>query len=206
MSNTEAGITVALPENPMVQFGDFHFGDNQQEFKLERAMLLGWVTNTYWETNFRTHQPGSVHARYRICPHAGGFDPIAAQRCGLEAAHHQPLLQHLGEPAEKELFPESDALLRLPETLDPDLPIFTLHVKPARKEHGLIVKLYNAGDVPQAGRIASGGLKITAAHGCDLMENPTCTLPVLDGAVGVEIPPHQVYTVLLSIHPGGTVK
>lgn len=206
MSNTEAGITVALPENPMVQFGDFHFGDNQQEFKLERAMLLGWVTNTYWETNFRTHQPGSVHARYRICPHAGGFDPIAAQRCGLEAAHHQPLLQHLGEPAEKELFPESDALLRLPETLDPDLPIFTLHVKPARKEHGLIVRLYNAGDVPQAGRIASGGLKITAAHGCDLMENPTCTLPVLDGAVGVEIPPHQVYTVLLSIHPGGTVK
>ena len=48
LSNNDCGVTVALPDNPMVQFGDFHFGANQPGFALERAMLLGWVTNTYW--------------------------------------------------------------------------------------------------------------------------------------------------------------
>ncbi|MBE0696233.1 MAG: hypothetical protein IH586_04860, partial [Anaerolineaceae bacterium] len=111
-SNDLYGVTIALPENPMVMFGGFHFAENQRNFSLERAMLLGWVTNTYWETNFRTHQPGGVHARYRVIPHAGGFDPITAQRAGLEAASSQPLLQHMGEPAETETFPSAGSLLQ----------------------------------------------------------------------------------------------
>ena len=79
-SNEALGVTIALPENPMVQLGDFHFGHNQAEFTLERAMLLGWVTNNYWETNFRAHQPGRVHARYRLLPRQGGFDEVKAHR------------------------------------------------------------------------------------------------------------------------------
>jgi alpha-mannosidase len=143
------GVTVALPDNPMVQFGNFHFGDNQQEFKLERAMVLGWVTNTYWETNFRTHQPGGVHARYRVYTHAGGFDPVSAHRAGMEATYSQPLLQHMGEPPEQLIFPASGELLRLPESLDPSQPVFTLHIKPARVGSGIIVRLYNTSDAPQ---------------------------------------------------------
>ena len=203
LSNAESGVTVALPENPMVQIGGFHFGDNQKELKLERAMLLGWVTNTYWETNFRTHQPGGVHARYRIYPHSGGFEPIAAHRCGLETAYSQPLLQHMGEPEEKEIFSTSGELLRLPETLDPDQPVFTLHIKPARQGDGMIVRLYNGGDVAHQAAIASGLLHITAARGCDLTDNPTQPLPVHQGTVQVEIPPHQIRCVMLSVQPKG---
>jgi hypothetical protein len=55
----------------MVQFGDFHFESNQPGFSIDRPTLLGWVTNTYWETNFRTHQSGGVHARYQVYPRAG---------------------------------------------------------------------------------------------------------------------------------------
>jgi hypothetical protein len=65
LSNEELGVTVAMPENPMVQLGDFHFAHNQAECTLERAMLLGWVTNNYWETNFRPHQPGQVGSGLR---------------------------------------------------------------------------------------------------------------------------------------------
>ena len=199
LSNQELGVTVALPENPMVQFGDFHFGHNQREFKLERAMLLGWVTNTYWETNFRAHQPGGVHARYRVYPHTGGFDPIRAQRQGLDTAFSQPLLQHMGEPKAKPLFPVTGQLLRLPESLDPDRPVFTLHVKPARKDGGLVVRLYNTSDTAQTARIGSGLQHIAAAQRCDLSENPQEALTVTNGEVSVQIPAHQVATLHLEI-------
>ncbi|MBE0695521.1 MAG: hypothetical protein IH586_01220, partial [Anaerolineaceae bacterium] len=184
--------------NPMVMFGGFHFADNQRDFTLERAMLLGWVTNTYWETNFRTHQPGGVHARYRVIPHAGGFNPITAQRAGLEAASSQPLLQHMGEPAETETFPTTGSLLQLPETLEPGGPVFTLHIKPAGKGEGIIARLYNTGDTPYKTRISSGLLQIKTAALCDLTENDLEALPVSAGTASVVVPSHQVVILRLS--------
>lgn len=198
-SNDQLGVTVALPENPMVQFGGFHFGANQASFQLERAMLLGWVTNTYWETNFRAHQPGGVHARYRVYPHAGGFNPVEAQRRGEEAAAAQPVLQHMGEPAASALYPASGSLLHLPEALTPSLPVFTLHVKPASADSGVVVRLYNAGDQPHEARLASGLLKIESAQRCDLFEKPLSPLPVSGGTTAVTIPPGQAVVLLLSV-------
>jgi len=197
LSNDELGVTVALPDNPLVQFGDFHFGHNQRALNLERAMLLGWVTNTYWETNFRAHQPGEVRARYRVYPHAGGFDPAQAQRAGLETAYSQPLLQHLGEEPGPQVFPASGALLRLPESLNPDQPVFTLHVKPAGQGQGIVVRLYNAGQQASTARIESGLLEIQSAQLCDLTERPLEALPVESGRVEINIPPGQVRTVSL---------
>ena len=98
-NNGEHGVTIATPENPMVQLGDFHFAQNQRDVNLERAMLLGWVTNNYWETNFPGAQPGVVTARYAILPYAGDFDEARAHRFAAEAEHARPLVQHLGEPA-----------------------------------------------------------------------------------------------------------
>jgi hypothetical protein len=203
-SNDELGVTVALPDNPMVQLGDFHFGHYQMDFALERATLLGWVTNNYWETNFRAHQPGQVHARYRLRPHQGGFDEAAAHRFGLEAAHARPLFQHLGEPANAGLrLPRTASLLRLPEALEPGTPVLTLHVKPADRGAGLVVRLLNASDQPQTAQIASGALRITGAHACDLLEQPQGALAVERGAVRVDLPPRRVAVVLLQTEPAG---
>jgi alpha-mannosidase len=198
LSNDDYGVTVALPDNPMVQLGDFHFGANQPGFALERAMLLGWVTNTYWETNFRAQQPGGVHARYRVYPHSGDFDAAHAYRAGLETAYHQPLLQHMGEPAENTRFAQADSLLRLPESRDPAAGVFTLHVKPARHGNGIAIRLYNSATTPQTAQIGSGLLQITAAQLCDLAENPLEPLQVNDGNVVATLPPGRVSTILLS--------
>lgn len=200
-SNDQFGVTIALPDNPMVQFGDFHFGKNQASFDLERAMLLGWVTNTYWETNFRTHQPGGVHARYRVYPHAGGFNLGEAHIRGQEAASNQPLLQHMGEPVADLVYPESGALLQLPEVLAPTLPVFTLHVKPASSAGaGLVVRLYNAGIEACEAPLASGLLKIESAAMCDLTETPIQSVSVQDGKVSVMLPPGQVTTLMLKVN------
>jgi hypothetical protein len=199
-SNEELGVTVALPENPMLQLGDFHFGHNQTDFVLERPMLLGWVTNNYWETNFRAHQPGRVRARYRILPHGGGFDETQAHRFGLEAANAQPLWQHLGEPpANPPLLPAAGALLRLPGSEAPDSPILTLHAKPADRQAGVILRLLNASDEDQPAEIGSGWLRIVAAQQCDLLEKPLSPVDVRRGVVHLNLPARRITAVHLSV-------
>ena len=200
LSNEELGVTVAMPENPMVQLGDFHFGHNQAECALERPMLLGWVTNNYWETNFRAHQPGQVHARYRILPHSGGFHELQAHRFGLEAAHPEPLLQHLGEPeSHPPLLPEAASLLRLPQNFSPESPVLTLHVKAAERGPGVILRLFNASDQAQTAEIGSGFLHILSAQLCDLLETPEESIEVQNGTVTLNVPARRITTVLLNV-------
>jgi alpha-mannosidase len=200
LSNEEFGVTVAMPENPMIQLGNFHFAHNQAECTLERAMLLGWVTNNYWETNFRAHQPGRVHTRYRIKPHRGGFNELQAHHFGLEAAYVEPLFQHLGEPEHHPpLLPEAGALLRMPESFSPESPILTMHVKAAERRPGVILRLFNASDQDQPAEIGSGFLRILSAQWCDLLETPQGSIEVQNGTVTLKLPARRVTAVLLNV-------
>ena len=186
LSNERRGVTVAMPENPMVQLGDFHFGHNQLTFELERAMLLGWVTSNYWETNFPGHQPGTVVARYYLLPHAGGFDETRAHRFGAEAAHTRLLAQHMREPsAPNPPLPKRGQLLEIPQG-----PVTTLHVRAG--EDGLLIRLLNASDETQLAAIKSGLLKLERAWRCDLFDHPTEELPVQDGVVHLELAPRRL--------------
>jgi alpha-mannosidase len=194
-AGSERGVTVAVPENPMVQFGNFHFGDYQMQFTLDKAMLLGWVTNNYWETNFRAHQPGRVTARYVIQPYAGGFDEGRAHRFGLEAINAAPVMQQMGEvPAETLELPASGSLLQLP-----DAPVLPIHVKAARDGEGVIVRLLNASDEPQTAVVRSGLLRIQGAELCNLLETPERALPVEADAVSVELPARGIGTLRLQL-------
>lgn len=184
----QRGVTIATPDNPMVQLGDFHFGHNQSSFELKRALLLGWVTNTYWETNFRAHQPGMVTARYRVQPYAGAFDEAAAHRFGLDTAYDTPLLQHLGEPTPATPLPASGSLLTLPQP-----PVLTLHLQPT-DDNDILVRLHNASDLQQSATLGSALLTITAAQRCNLFGQPQGALPVTQGAVRVDLAPRQTMT------------
>lgn len=88
--NGERGVTIATPDNPLAQLGGFRFGRGQRPFRLEAPRFLGWVTNNYWETNFRAHQPGPVTARYRLFPYTGAYEEAACHRRGAEAAFSAP--------------------------------------------------------------------------------------------------------------------
>jgi hypothetical protein len=194
-AGSERGVTVATPDNPMVQFGNFHFGDYQMQFTLDKAMLLGWVTNNYWETNFRAHQPGRVTARYVIQPYTGGFDEGRAHKLGLEAINAAPVMQHMGEvPAETLELPASGTLLQLP-----DAPVLPIHVKAARDGKRVLVRLLNASDETQSATVGSGLLKIGSATQCDLLENAEGDLSVNNGAVTFEIPARAIRSMLLTL-------
>ncbi|MBS3933163.1 MAG: hypothetical protein KGZ35_02315 [Truepera sp.] len=199
-SNDQQGVTITMPENPMVQLGDFHFGHYQRQFVLGRPYLIGWVTNNYWETNFRAHQPGQVMARYRLYPHAGPFNETAAHRVGREAAQATPLIQHLGELASSTVLPSQGALLSLPEG-----PVQTLHLEfdPAGQvsEHGwcLSVRLLNASDAPQTAVIGSGWLELTGATRCDLLGRPQAALELHNGRVSCELEARRAAVIKLQV-------
>lgn len=191
-NNGECGVTVALPINPMVQLGDFHYGQHQSEFVLERPLLLGWITNNYWETNFQPVQPGLVTARYRLLPYAGPFDESRAQRFGLDT-EHAALTQHFGEPGvTPHPLPASGTLLHLP-----DAPILTTQFKAT--DGGALLSLLNANDEPQTARVASALLKIGKVWRCDLFGVKEDELPVLEGAVSLELPPRRAVTLHLEL-------
>ena len=191
----QRGVLIATPDNPMVQLGDFHFGHNQSSFALERALLLGWVTNTYWETNFRAQQPGMVTARYRIQPYAGAFDEGAAHRFGVDAANAALLLQHLGEPTSATPLPTTGALLALPQP-----PILVQHILPEGDR--ILVRLLNASDRGERATIGAGLVRFTAAARCDLFGQPVQELSVMQpgaaqASVSVELAPRETVVVTL---------
>jgi hypothetical protein len=191
-NNGERGVTLATPENPMVQFGDFHFAHNQQEMKPECATLLGWVTNNYWETNFPGAQPGLVTARYSILPYEGDFDESRAHRLAAEAEHSRPIVQHLGESAASELLPGAGTLLHLPEP-----PILTINLR-ATPDGGALLTLFNACDGPQLASISSGLVQIRSANRCDLFGSPLEMLTVNNGVVEITIPQRQTFTLAIN--------
>ncbi|CAM3442036.1 Glycoside hydrolase family 38 N-terminal domain-containing protein [Deinococcus saxicola] len=192
-NNGDCGVTVALPENPMVQLGNFHFGKRQSEFVLERPLFLGWITNNYWETNFQPVQPGLVTARYRLQPYAGPFDEARAHRFGLDTEHAGPLTQHFGEPGvTPSPLPASGTLLRLP-----DAPILTTQLKSG--EGGVVLSLLNASDEVQTVRVASALLKIGRAWRCNLFGIKGEELPLSDGAISLELAPRRAVTLHLEL-------
>jgi hypothetical protein len=200
-SGSDAGVTIATPDNPVAQFGDFHFAHAQKDFKLERAWFLGWITSNYWACNFPGHQPNEVRARYCLRPHAGGYDETAAHRFGLEAAMPCIVQNALEAPRPETPLPRSGSLLTLPEP-----PVLTQHVLPAvwsgAGEDGILLRLMNASDEKQVAAVGSGLLRITGAARCDGLGATREPLDVQDGRVSLDLEAREQLTVRLFMNDG----
>jgi hypothetical protein len=65
MWDDQGAIALLVPDAPMVQFGDFHFGPPLDAIpRPDNPLLLAWPVNNYWGTNFPQVQPGRIHLRY----------------------------------------------------------------------------------------------------------------------------------------------
>ncbi|WP_436936482.1 hypothetical protein [Halovenus marina] len=176
LSNESHSMVVSCPLNPMIQFGEFGFANNDREFSLTSPQILGWVTNNYWDTNFRAHQPGPVTARYHLTPHDGPFDESFAHRRGSEAEVWRPLAQTLGEGTVSD--PPLDARGQLLDLPAP--PNLVLQIRPLEEQTGrswpdytvfdpsdefdMLVLVHNASDTKQSTSIESEQLTIKNAE------------------------------------------
>jgi alpha-mannosidase len=186
-TNGDHGVTIATPDNPLVQLGDFSFAQNRSTFTLDHATLLGWVTNNYWETNFPAYQPGTVTARYHILPYAGDFDEARAQRFAAEAMHARPLVQHLGEAPQPQTLPLRGTLLHLPEP-----PVVAMSL--ARAAERMTLTLFNASDVTQSAVVRSALRALQQVWRCDLFGQVTEELSVINHGIEVSIEARRLLT------------
>ena len=88
----DAGVTLACPDSPLVMPGGFNFGKRQ--LHVERTgppLLLAWLCNNYWNTNFRATQPGPLRFHYELASHNGYTAQAAAQ---IAACARSPLWLH----------------------------------------------------------------------------------------------------------------
>jgi len=101
MSNADAGVTWASLDAPVFEYGQMSanlIGSALYSPKWIRELrpsstIYSWALNNHWHTNFPLSQSGLLPFRYRLLPHASGYDAAAANRFGTAQA--QPLVATL---------------------------------------------------------------------------------------------------------------
>lgn len=84
-------VALISPDAPLVQVGEFNFGPPRDGVARERnPMLLSWISNNYWDTNFPQTQSGRRSLPYGLltldCPdHDAIHERVAAMRTPLLA-------------------------------------------------------------------------------------------------------------------------
>jgi hypothetical protein len=124
VSNEERGITLATPDVPLVLWGGFTVGAYAEHHQDASPLLVSWVMNNHWHTNFKADQAGKMVMRYRLLLHHTGFDAEMSQRMGVAAA--TPLLAFpvlrgeagmVAEPESADLPAESSFLKFTPQAV-----------------------------------------------------------------------------------------
>ena len=180
------GLTLACPDAPMVQIGDFNFGKKQSEVpRKNNPLLLAWPMNNYWNTNFRASQPGWQRFRYELTTH-GPFDAARAAATGWEACSTVEVHPVLTAPTPLEQ--------RLVEV--EGAGVLPLAVKDAGNG-GIIVRLANISTTSAQACVRLSGKNVAEAFRTNTLEEDRQSLPVREGWAVMEMPPRSVAAIHL---------
>ena len=181
-----AGLTLACPDMPLVSVSGFAFGRRQLSVdRTGKPLLLAWLLNNYWTTNFRISQPGILRFHYELSTHAG-FDPVEAAR--VAAFARGPLLSH---PAVAASAAESGTLAVVDGA-------GVVIAAAERLEAGARLWLQNLTETPQTARVQLTQRAVAAAARCDTLGQPGAPLAVADGRVTIDVPARGVVGLFLS--------
>jgi alpha-mannosidase len=145
ISNADSGVTWCAVEAPVIEIGDITANilggaHDPRQWRKEipaTQTLFSWALNNHWHTNFPLEQGGVIPFRYAILPH-GAYDPVAANRFGLE--QNRPLLAARTAGAPK---------VAAPVALD-NPRVFLSTAKPADDAAGAtILRLRSLSDKPE---------------------------------------------------------
>lgn len=90
VSSGDRTVVVASPDIPLIQVNAINTGKWQAMVPPHNGLVMSWVMNNYWFTNFPAAQGGEFIWRYRLSALPGPFEAVAAARCA--AGLRQPLI------------------------------------------------------------------------------------------------------------------
>ncbi|HEX4084932.1 MAG TPA: hypothetical protein VHY22_08480 [Chthoniobacteraceae bacterium] len=188
--NGDGCVTLACPDDPLVQIGGFHFGKEQQSVPRENpALLLSWAMNNYYNVNFRgPSQPDPARFRYELTTQPR-FDPAASTAAGAEAAQRtevHPVVK-LDGPIEGKLIEVHGAGAMLQG------------IRSASDGSGIIAILSNVTDNPVCAKISIPDRRVRQAFRCGTLEQNLGALMVENEMVLAPLEPHSLLTVRLLI-------
>jgi len=193
--NSQVAATVVPLDAPLVAFGDIVRGEWPAQFKPNSSVILSWLMNNYWGTNFPAWQGGDFTFRYAITSNAQ-FNPPSLTRFGLEAL--TPLERDdVPGTHDSSLLPSEGASLL--ETGNPGVTL--LAWKRAEDGDGTILRLQDtAGEASNIG-IHSPFLTFERAWLCNLLEDNVGEITIQGEELSVPIKPFQVLTLRVHTTP-----
>lgn len=184
--DARAGVTLACPDMPLAMVGSFGFG--QRRLSIDRSrkpLLLAWLLNNYWTTNFRASQPGFLHFHYELATHSG-FDTMHAAR--VAAFARGPLIAH---PAVAASRPETGTLIRVDGN-------GIVLAAAERLEDGARVWLQSLTDSPANATVHLPQWGLGSAAACDTLGREGAALIVRKEGVDLAVPGRGVSGLRLS--------
>jgi hypothetical protein len=172
------GVTLACPDAPLVQIGDFNFGKESKAIgRKEKPLLLAWPMNNYWDTNFWISQPGVTHFKYVLSPF-DTFDRKEAYKLGVEASQEveMNMVIHCKEEESGQFFSYNQS------------NIVPLHIKPAEDKQGIIILLKNLSKEPDEFEFFVPKRKIASCHFVNTLEENIEDIALIEDKIILKIP------------------
>ena len=175
LSDRDHGLLWASIEAPNVVFNDLWPECWTDEVNIDTGLILSYVMNNYWGTNYRFEQGGDLVFRYRIQSYAGQPRRVRSFRFGHEAA--TPLSAQVVSVAEGSL-PKTRSWFRV----EPDHVILQ-GFKRAEDGRGWIARLVELGDADTTARLRlpKGEWKACLADPAERDEKPLSITATANG-------------------------
>ena len=176
-------MAVACPDAPLWQVGGFtygRFGDPDGRVERKAPVLMAWLTNNYWMTNFQADQGGQLRFQFTLLPGPRRDLADAAQEI---TAFANPLAVHLY--AERGPVKTTAGSL-----LDVHLGSLLL-TRLERDGDGIALTLLNTGAEKESVSIGPGLVTPARARRTKLSGEAVADLAVTAGRVQAEIGPRE---------------
>lgn len=176
------GVTLACPDAPLVQVGDFNFAKEHRRIKrTKNPLLLAWPINNYWDTNFWISQPGYIELEYEFTA-IRDFDPVETYRLGINAT--SPVVMLAAVDCKKE---ESGTLIK--STADGVIPHY---IKPSENPGCFVITLVNTENKENEFIYSSPNKNISNAFLVSVLDEVIESVPVINNEVKILLPARAI--------------